>query len=607
MLFFYNGQASARSTSQAIWQQGVMLAQFNQNTLTTFTGTALSGLTVTLPTISEYGFSSVCSDGNNGVYALQTVGSLVAVSSGLTVSSYALPANETYSAVGLLSGVPYILCGSSGNISVLSGTTVVPTNVTLSTPCSFLSANGGTFYSLNPASSDLVETTFSSLTSGTTTSITVPMSVPVCVAASGTLSAVAGYSYPSIASGFAAIEAYTSNSATDYILGIVSGTVAVMSFVTGVWAISATLVLGGSLAYMTLVPDGTQALITDSTNGYLYVVTVTNTSLAQAQKISLTGAADVSILPLATQAIVTQPSQNLVSSFNNTAGVWSLNTSFTITNPTVVDAYDTDSIAVRSTSGIAWYQYSGSTWNLIGSVDTTFTITDIITDASGNFYVVGTATSPKGSSYGAASYGSLADSSVGTYGFIAIYNTSFQLVTSTSWPGGANSLLIDRGQIAVLDHSTTSIKVLGLVNNVITLVTSFSITGVQAIGQGNRSFIASTSTSVVFYEWGPPYTLIIRRVGICSIYNGSAWTSVNLGDFTIPTAIAFDDSNDIWLTTDNNKLFEISSSGTILSETTLPQAPNQNASVPLGISSLLWWNGHLYGTSSLAPNFIEVQ
>ncbi len=606
--FYYNDQNSVRSTSQAIWQQGILLPQFDQNTFTSFTGTALSGLTVSLPSVSEYGFSSVCSDGNNGIYATQSMGSLVHMSSSLAVTSFDMPVNETYSSVALLSGSPYVLSGSSGLISVLSGTTVVSTDVTLSTPCSCLISNGNDLYALNPNTSDLAEITFSSLTSGSVNSIPIPIINPLCVCASGTLVAVGGYSYTSIASGFSAIEAYSSSSSTDYIIGITSTSISVMNNTSGQWEVADTLLLGGSLAYLTLTSDGTQALVTDSTNGYLYVITVTNTTVAQAQKISLIGAGDVSILPLDTQAIVCQPSQNLVSSFNNNAGVWSLNTSFTISNPSVIFSYDTDKIAVRSNSGISWYQYGGSAWNLITSIDLTFTITDIIGDSSGNFYVIGSSAIPRGNSYGTSDYGSLPGGGSGTFGFLYIYNPSYQLIASSNWTGSANSILIDQGQIAVMDTSSKAIRVLGLISDSsLQLVNTIPISGVQAITQGYKSFLVSTSNTILFYEWGPPYTLIERRYGLCSIYNGSSWTSASIGEFVVPTAIAFDDSNNIWLATDNNKLFEISSAGSILSTTNISQAPNQLATVPLGISSLLWWNGHLYGTSSLAPNFIEVQ
>ena len=587
--YYSNGQSSVRSTSQVLWQQGILVPQFETNTVSNFNGNVISGLVISLPTVEEYGFSSVCSDGNNGAYLLQTGGDLVALSSGMVVTSYSLPPNTTYSSIALLSGSPYILSGSSGQFYTLSGSTVVATNVTLSTPCSFLVSNGSNLYSLQPSSSELVEVSFSTSISGTTTTITTPMTIPSCVAVSGTTVGVGGYSYTSVASGFTKIEAYVSNSATDYILGIVSGTVAVMSTVSGEWVVSASLDIGGSLSNLALTPDGTQALITDTTNGYLYVIDVTNISLTQAQKLTLAGAGDISILPSASQAIIVQPSQNLVSSYINNANVWSFNTSFSLTNPTVVHAYDNDSIVVKDSSGLSWYQYGGSTWNLLNSYDITYPVTDIIQDSLGNFYV--TTTTSSGTNQGS----------------LYVFSPAYALLSSISWSGSANAVRIEQGQVAILDSSAGYIRVATLLSDsTLVLVTSTPLAGVQAITQAERSFIVAKESEVLFYEWGPPYTLIQRRDGYCGLYSGSTWTTVLLGQYVVPTALAFDSSGNLWIATNTNTLFEISSSGTILSQTTISSAPNQPSNVPIGISSLGWWNGHLYGTSSLSSNFIKV-
>jgi hypothetical protein len=507
----------------------------------------------------------------------------------MVVTSYSLPPNTTYSSIALLSGSPYILSGSSGQFYTLSGSTVVATNVTLSTPCSFLVSNGSNLYSLQPSSSELVEVSFSTSISGTTTTITTPMTIPSCVAVSGTAVGVGGYSYTSVASGFTKIEAYVSNSATDYILGIVSGTVAVMSTVSGEWVVSASLDVGGSLSNLALTPDGIQALITDTTNGYLYVIDVTNTSLTQAQKLTLTGAGDVSILPSASQAIIVQPSQNLVSSYINIANVWSFNTSFSLTSPTVVHAYGNDSIVVKDSSGLLWYQYGGSTWNLLNSYDMTYPVTDIIQDSLGNFYVTTTTSSGTGQ------------------GNLYALSPAYVFLSSISWSGSANAVRIEQGQVAILDSSAGYIRVATLLSDsTLVLVTSTPLAGVQAITQADRSFIVAKESEVLFYEWGPPYTLIQRRDGYCGLYNGSAWTTVFLGQYVVPTALAFDSSGNLWIATNTNTLFEISSSGTILSQTTISSAPNQPSNVPIGISSLGWWNGYLYGTSSLSSNFMKV-
>ena len=604
--YYSNGQSSVRSTSQVIWQQGILVPQFETNSVSNFNGNVISGLVISLPTVEEYGFSSVCSDGNNGAYLLQTVGDLVALSSGMVVTSYPLSSNTTYSSIALLNGNPYILSGSSGQVYTLSGSTIVATDVSLSTPCSFLVSNGLNLYSLQPSSSKLMEISFSSLLSGTTTAITTPMTTPSCVAVSGTTVGVGGYSYTSLASGFTKLRAYVSNSETDYVLGIVNGTVVVMSNVSGEWAISASLTLGGSLAHLALTSDGTQALITDTTNGYLYVVNVTNTSLVQAQKIVLAGAGDVSILPTESQAIIVQPSQNLVSSYNNTANVWIFNTSFSLVDPTVVHAYGTDSIVVKGSSGLYWYQYGGSTWNLVSSYPMTSTVTDITQDPSGNFYVTTIIAQISGSSYGSGGYGNSLPTGA-SQGNVYVFSPSYGLLSSAGWNGSANAVLIERGQIAVLDSSAGYVRVLTLLlDATILLVSSIPVSGIQAIAQGERSFIVSTSSDVLFYEWGPPYTLIQRRNGYCSFYNGSSWITTPLGQYVLPTALAFDSSGNLWVTTDTNQLFEISSTGTILSTTTISPAPNQPTIVPIGVSSLLWWNDHLYGTSSLSSNFIRI-
>lgn len=142
-------------------------------------------------------------------------------------------------------------------------------------------------------------------------------------------------------------------------------------------------------------------------------------------------------------------------------------------------------------------------------------------------------------------------------------------------------------------------RAFSLVAGVLTQETTLPITASRiGIAQSGETIWLLGPIAVPMMRWSAPFHLKSILSGRVSIYNGTSFTSAIPGVEHMPSAVAWDASGHAWAATTENDLYEISATGSLIAASVLPPYGNQESGVPLGISALSWWTGHLYGASA---------
>ena len=126
------------------------------------------------------------------------------------------------------------------------------------------------------------------------------------------------------------------------------------------------------------------------------------------------------------------------------------------------------------------------------------------------------------------------------------------------------------------------------------------------VSGGGESLWLLSAANPAQVRWTAPFTLAPVLQGFVSIYRDGTLVSTLMGQEHQFSAVTWDVSGSVWAATTENELYHVSVSGTILSKTLVPPYPTQSAGAALGISSLLWWNDHLYAASAFNGLLIEV-
>jgi hypothetical protein len=151
--------------------------------------------------------------------------------------------------------------------------------------------------------------------------------------------------------------------------------------------------------------------------------------------------------------------------------------------------------------------------------------------------------------------------------------------------------------------------------------TAPGVWSLQGSQSGNVTGLALSSTvlfamgsgaTTTYGFSGTPYALSPVVSGVLGLWNGSGWSAAVLGIGHNPSAVAFDPSGNIWLTTVQNTLWQFNSGGGVISSGIVPQIPSMNGfpaqpqSVPLGPSAILVASGGVYVATSLSGAMIQV-
>lgn len=330
--------------------------------------------------------------------------------------------------------------------------------------------------------------------------------------------------------------------------------------------------------------DGTQAILSDSTNGKLQILDYVAGVLSISQTLTLTGIGSIAPANDGTYLLACAANEVAVFEFSGTS--WSQNTGNTISLAgaacvTASNGTLGDFIFAGSSGGVSILHENTGTWAVSGStIATTFAVTAVATDPSNNIYAAGA-------------------------GHLDVFNSSGALTGSGTFAGsGAAAIIVSQAQVLILDTVTNNLFVMGANGGTSwTTQNTYSAGGAISISEANSSiFLAGNPPTIM--EWEEPYTVKDVPTGYIGLYNGVSWTTIPLGPNKVPSAAIFDSNSNSWIACRDNSLYEISPAGAITTQTVVPNYPG--TSTPMGVSSLQFANGHLYAGCSLFGGVVQV-
>lgn len=585
------------------------------------------------PLAGGCGFSASCTDGASGAWLTQYSGAAVHQLSGGTFAVYGLPA-------GCFTGVAYsstynnaYMCNSSGQIytPVGSGLTYCGTFFVPGSGIAYggnaygsgaysslaglisvaweMQAYQNTLYTLSPGI--LVSFVLSGPTSGVANLQATPMAIPTCIAiSSGGRIAIGGWSQAAIGSTSGTSGIY--NVAFDPLLSNMlalrpaAGRVDLYGGAQEQWTLTQSLSGIANPTYAAWRPNGIGAIVTDPIAGNLYQLLYSLGVLSITQTVPLTGAGAVTIQPDSITAFICVSGANLLRQYNFQGPSWVSGATFALTGVSTILTTPTPSGAVAGySSGVAFLTGSQQNYTITNNVPLPYRPNALTTDLYGNVVAVGT---------------------IGVSGGIM---TSFTGVTSGApilWQGNAIDVIYCQGQIVVMDTFNNMLRYysqLGpgqpytlwntkLIDGNYSIPTSginLAISPMTNNASGGTVFTMTSGGSGLAYQsqFVGPYNLSAITSGIVSIMtSGGTWASLNLRQNDTPTALCFDGSGNVQVATQQNFLYSVSPSGTLITSAGIPVYTRQIQTTTLGISDMIYALGHVWGSSSLNGSLIEL-
>jgi hypothetical protein len=348
-------------------------------------------------------------------------------------------------------------------------------------------------------------------------------------------------------------------------------------------------------------PDGNQALVIDTANNKLQVLTNVGGFWSSTSTVPLTAPTFIITLTSETlasevvQALVCQPSQNTVSILNKSVLNWSVVQTLSIPSPTSIAVSESENGTLTGTvttaTGITFISFNGADWVINGSISLTpvptLSASDFVNTENSYTYAAGF--SGGNSEVYVFQDGVLIAqySIVGTIGTLGVIN--FQIVSALT------SGSIDVGSVVqgVVSH--------GIVSGVMAPTNSDLMTWIiPELGYLPILVIAGPNNIWSFYN-NYPQSIVRAGGSQIAILSGVSWNLFDLKDDNKVTSITVDPSGNIYAILSDNVLYKYNSLGTLASgyPYTLVPPINQEDGVPLGFSKLLLFNGKLVASSPM--------
>jgi hypothetical protein len=591
---FPSGQIAARGVALIPYDGSLLIPNINSSAIFQQSGSTFAPLSLSVNPTGIQGWSCAAVDVSGNAYAAPYAsGQLLKLPAGnpAGASLFNLPTSKTWTglaipATGSGSGIPYVQA-ADGSMQALVGSTLEAVTPGLTSLSRGLCTDGTKLYAAMPALQEVAVMTLTSSTTFTSTTIAAPMSVVSCLAASSSGVAIAGWTPSTLTVGASALAASPVSPGTT--AAAVNARTNSVMMVTGTepsWAVTQTISGSGAPDALSWVPNGEQIITADPTNGKVEVFDLTGITLSPSQTITVTDAAGIANTSDSIWAFVPQPVQNAVTILKNNVSTWSISQTITgVSSASSVLATTTEEFVVGQTGALQWFNLN-ATWGHETTVSgLSFTPVALATDGQGNIYAVGVS---------------------GSTGQLAVVNKS-GIVATTSWTGSGNAIIWSTGQIMVVDSVSDLIRGFALTGNTLTQATTLTApAGCSAIGLTQTSAWLCGSSVIDQMLFTAPFTLAPRDSGSVGVVVSGSTHTATLGVEHKPSAVTFDPSGNVWCATIDGQLFEISLAGSILSQTTITPNSPQPAGTPLGISYLLWNNGHLFAASSLCGALIEL-
>ncbi len=562
-----------------------------------------SGLTAyAVSGIVTGGFTDGVSDGNGGLWVVGNTGFIADVTaSGAVASGFVTPLNTAFTGVALSSGGIAYAMSSNGTIfsAVGNGSFAVPLPTDLPTElypvatalspsfntlCRGLLASGSTLYTILPTQQSIgtydLATGASGAVSGTVTN-------PSCfaISASGVLG-VCGWADSTLMNGF------TQFSMSPMMMGMLVGLntpnnqLMMLMDKNRTWMVQQTIDINEP-DYLGWTPNAEQLFVNSSASGVVQLYNMDVDVFNLAQTFTLSDAGAVTVTPNSLTAFVCQTPLNQITLFNASNNIWASGATIAINGPTDVYALSNTQVFATIASGFAYINEANQVWSVGASGALSYTPTTITQDEFGILYVAGSSS---------------------TTGYLTAI-ASGVVLGGSSWAGSADDLLWIQGQLCVTDSTNSLVRIFGLINGQFTQMnTAPAPMGSPvpiAVTDSGESIFVGGSTMSYQYQFAQPFTLQATQTSTASLYVSGGWNNTVLGISERPSACTFDDSGNLWVTTVENNLYEVNTGG-IVSSQMVPQYGQQPQITPIGLSSLMWNNGHLYATSCLEGGIVEI-
>jgi hypothetical protein len=585
---FPNPDNSLQAQSVRLYNGAPLLATWSHGSAWLLSSGALVQTPVS-GVVSGIGFVGSASDGSSGQWLAQYTGTLVHFTSGGALSILTAPTSGLFTGCAFASGQTRAYAIDTTGVIWVAGAAsaaAVTPALGITPPARFLTSNGTTLYTLVPAQSGVATLALSSSGTGTSGFVAAPFAGLGCLAASGSLLAVGGWTHAAYGSGYVSLAMEPS---ANLLLGVQTSAGRLVSYAragNGTWAQSQTISGIGSPVHVAWAPSNVYAFTADTASGVVRVFTNTVNVLAQTGTLSIANANATAITTDSQHGLVAQKTSNQLTALGFTGSAWATSGTVALAAPTCVVATGALTAVAGFASGIAYLQSVAGVWSMTASAALPFAPSSLALDPNS-----------------AAIY---ASATSGASGFAyAVSGTT--LTSSQSWTGSGNSIFFDQGQIAVLDGTNALARVFGVVAGALVAETTTSApTGATSWGTSSTDFFAAGTSDLWQFEYNAPYTLRRTRLGQVSIYNGTTWASASFGATGIPVAVTWDSNGNVTAVMLQNLLYTVSGTGTIVSGATIPQFNGQPQTVPLGISGLLWVGSSLYASTVLNDSLIQV-
>ena len=532
------------------------------------------------------GFADGVSDGNGGLWVVGNTGFIADVTaSGAVDSGFVTPVNTAFTGVALSSGGVAYAMSSNGTIYAASGSSgATALSPSFNTLARGLLASGSTLYTILPTQQSIGTYDLATAASG---AVSGTMTNPSCfaISASGVLG-VCGWADSTLMNGFTQFSMSPGTMGMLVGLNTPNNQLMMLMDKNRTWMVQQTISINEP-DYLAWTPNGEQLFVNSSASGVvqLYNMDVDRFNLAQTFTLSDAGA--VVVIPNSLTAFVCQTPLNQITLFNASNNIWASGATIAINGPTDVYALSNTQVFATIAYGFAYINEANQVWSVGASGALSYTPTTITQDEFGILYVTGSSS---------------------TTGYLTAI-ASGVVLGGSSWAGSADDLLWIQGQLCVTDSTNSLVRIFGLINGQFTQMnTAPAPMGSPvpiAVTDSGESIFVGGSTMSYQYQFAQPFTLQATQTSTASLYVSGGWNNTALGIGERPSACTFDDSGNLWVATQENNVYEINTGG-IVSSQMVPQYGQQPQITPIGLSSLMWNNGHLYATSCLEGGIVEI-
>lgn len=577
MTAYYFPPAAKTGKSQALtlWGSSLFFPSFTQNSLYAFDGTSVT--TVSDSTKPAYGATAAAAFDADALWTdwKESVGS---------VASGTIEATKPIYPNGIaVSGSPYISTWS-GDFYSVSGTALVSgAGVITSGSVGLQEVNGNLYSLIAPENEIAIYSVASSSATYTAPTITNLLQT-TNFAANATSVALLGTQETPLRAYGANNVAVARGGEFAAFADPQNNTMYLLQGPDPDWKFINSLAASGTADWCAWNDLSTQILVTDTSAADLVVYGVAASALSVAQTLSLpvSGATQIVASPLQSTAMYVNPTANSVEILTYSGGSWATSQAISLTAPNALFATSSTQVGVCVSGGYTRLNYANATWSADQVTSLPYTPTSLYMEGE-VLYLCGTS---------------------GSTGNITVVSGS--VTVSGAWSGSADAIFEQQGQIVVVDQTSSLLRYFSYFGALQTQGTQALPAAWDTFTSAGTSLFATTPTSLYQYHFKQPFKIAPIPFGWAAIHTTSWGTPYSFSTaFGIPTCAAWKSDGSLRIATTANELYTIVS-GTATSATIL-NYDGDATNEPVGISDMTWYNGHLYGVTSLNSALVELE